>query len=390
MKLATRRELQRGRILDPVRVCFLIDDLSLAGTETQLVRLIEHLRRDLVKPYLCLLRGGKDSLVLEPRTCPVLRLGVRSLHQPATVARVMKLARFFRRERIEVLQVYFPDSTYVGVTAARLAGVPHVVRVRNNLNHWMTPMHRLLGSVCNRLVSRTAANCEAARQAALADDYLPPRSVVVLENGVDLERFLQISTGSDSMCEGPRRVGIVANLRAVKGLDLFVQAAALLAERFPSVRFEIAGDGPERGRLEELLRGHGLLSRLLLRGVVRDIPGFLAGLDVAVLCSRSEGMSNALLEYMAAGRAIVATRVGAAPQLLEDGIHGVLVSPDNPPALANAMDRLLCDPDLCQRLGTAARSRARRQFSREAMCKRFESFFVSLARGSEGASWSGY
>jgi glycosyltransferase involved in cell wall biosynthesis len=386
IQVTTRRKMQFGRPSVPVRVCFLIDDLGLAGTETQLVRLIEHLRRDVVRPYLCLLRGDRPSFGLEPGGCSVLRLGVRSLHQPRTIARVLDFARFLRREKIEILQVYFPDSTYVGVAAARLAGVPHVVRVRNNLNHWMTPVHRLLGSLCNRLVSRTAANCEAARQAVLADDYLPPRSVVVLENGVDLEQFLQIPQATSQ--SPPRRVGCVANLRPVKGLELFVRAAALLAEGHPGVRFEIAGEGPERRRLDELAATSGLQGRVRLQGAVRDIPGFLAGLDVAVLCSRSEGMSNALLEYMAAGRAIVATSVGAAPQLLEDGIHGLLVPPDDPAALARAIDRLLHDPRLRQRMGSAARSRAGQRFSRKAMCTRFETFFVKLARTGE-ASWSG-
>jgi glycosyltransferase involved in cell wall biosynthesis len=375
-----------GLPVGPVRVCFLIDDLSLAGTETQLVRLIERLPREVVKPCLCLLRAGRHSAGLEPRSCPVLRLGVRSLHQPGTVVRILELARFLRRERIEVLQVYFPDSTYVGVAAARLAGVPHVVRVRNNLNPATTPVHRVLGRLCNRLVSRTATNCEAGRRSLLAGDYLPPRSVVVLENGVDLERFLDIPLpAGDAVQRGPRRVGVVANLRPVKALDVFVRAAAQIVDHYPGVRFEIVGEGPQRAALEELARSSGLGGRLVLRGSIKDIAGFLAGLDVAVLCSRSEGMSNALLEYMAAGRAIVATAVGAAPQLLENEIHGLLVPPEDPAALAGALKRLLGDPRLASRLGTDARQRVRRQFSREAMLKRFETFFVNLAgRGKDG------
>src|SRR5436309_10204585 len=120
----------------PVRVCFLIDELATAGTETQLLALVRRLDRRRVRPHLCLLRGdGAASRALEPDDCRVLRLGVRSLRSPAALAGAWRLARFLRRERIDVLQVYFPDSTYFGVPVGRLAGVPAVVRTRNNVGH---------------------------------------------------------------------------------------------------------------------------------------------------------------------------------------------------------------------------------------------------------------
>jgi glycosyltransferase involved in cell wall biosynthesis len=112
---------------------------------------------------------------------------------------------------------------------------------------------------------------------------------------------------------------------------------------------------------------------------VRDVPGFLGGLDVAVLPSRAEGMSNALLEYMAAGRPLVATAVGAAPDLVEDGVHGLLVPPDDPQALAEAIGALLDDPARARELGAEARRRAAEHYSREAMVRRFEEFYTSLA-----------
>ena len=108
------------------------------------------------------------------------------------------------------------------------------------------------------------------------------------------------------------------------------------------------------------------------------MPGFLAELDVAVLCSRAEGMPNAVLEYMAAGRPVVATAVGAVPELIEDGTHGLLVPPGDPGALARAIARLLADPGLARRLGEAARWRARERYGREAMVRRFEDFYAGL------------
>jgi glycosyltransferase involved in cell wall biosynthesis len=366
----------------PVRVCFMIDRLLRGGTESQLVALIRRLDRDRVRPSLCLL-DGEDGLSrsLEPEDCPVLRLGVRSLLRPRTVGRALRLVHFLRHERIDVLQVYFPDSTYLGVLAGRLAGVPFVVRTRNNIGHWLTPTHRRLGRLYNILTTWTIANCEAARHALLQDERPRPESVVVLENGVDLERFL--ATPPLDPSAPPRRVGAVANLRPVKGLDVLVQAAALVGAAHPDAVFAVAGEGESRPALANQVAAAGLGGRFSLHGAVRDVPAFLAGIDIAVLSSYAEGMSNAVLEYMAAGRAIVATAVGATVQLIADDVHGVLVPPGDPGRLAAAIAGLLRDPGRAARLGAAARRRARERYGRDAMVHRFERFYEELVRGKE-------
>jgi glycosyltransferase involved in cell wall biosynthesis len=362
-----------------VRVCFLIDELAAAGTETQLLALIRRLDRRRVSPFLCLLRGHTAaSRALEPDDCPVWRLGVGGLARPATLVQAARFVRFLRRRRIDVLQAYFPDSSYFGVPLAWLAGVPHRVRTRNNIGHWLTPTHRLLGRVLNLFTTLTVANCEAARRALLEAEGPDPDRVLVLENGVDHERFLAVPpfTGDDR--PGLRCVGAVANLRPVKGLDVLLDAAARLAGRHPDVTFRVAGEGPQRGELEAAAGARGLAGRFELPGAASDVPGFLAGLDVAVLCSRAEGMSNALLEYMAAGRPVVATSVGANPELIADGVHGLLVPPGDAAALAGAVGRLLADRGLARRLGEAARRRARERYGREAMVRRFEDFYAGL------------
>lgn len=361
----------------PIHVCFMIDRLLRGGTESQLVALIDQLDRARVVPHLCLL-DGEDAVsrALEPRDCPVLRLGVRALRHPRTIGKALRLTRFLREHAIDVLQVYFPDSTYLGVLVGRLAGVPHLVRTRNNLGHSLTPTLRGLDRVYRRLAPVMIANCEACRQAVMADEGHAGRDVVVLENGVNLERFVGIPPLASR--RAPRRVGVVANLRAVKGLHLFLRAAAAIAPAHPEVTFQIAGEGEQRAELERLALELRLDGRVQMPGSVRDIPRFLAGLDLAVLPSRSEGMSNALLEYMAAGRAIVATAVGANPHVLHDGVHGLVVPPNDVPALAAAIDRLLRDPTLAGQLAAAAKDRAWTHYSREAMVRRFEDFYHRL------------
>ncbi len=364
----------------PARVCFLIDELTEAGTETQLVALIRRLDRRRVEPFLCLLRGeDARSRRLEPEGVPVLRLGVGSLRRPAILIRAWRFLRFLRRERIDVLQAYFPESTYFGVPLGRLAGVPHVLRTRNNLGYWMTPWHRRLGRLCSRFTAGLVANCEASRAAVVADEGIDPARVVVLENGVDLDRFPDLTPIPERQPGEGRRVGVTANLRPVKGLDVFVRAAVEVGADHPDVTFTVAGEGFLRPTLEAMARDLG--ARFSLPGAITDVPGFLAGLDVAVLPSLSEGMSNALLEYMAAGKAVVATAVGGNVHLIEDGVNGLLVPPGDPSRLAVAVARLLADPALAARLGRAARRRVEERFGRAVMVRRFEDFYTRLVGG---------
>jgi glycosyltransferase involved in cell wall biosynthesis len=360
----------------PVRVCFLIDRLTRGGTETQVLALIRALDRRRVVPTLVLLDGSDaESRSLEPDDCPVLRLGLRSLHKPATLSAAARLTGFWREHGTDIVQVYFLDSAYLGVPLARLAGVRRVVRVRNNLGHWLTPTHRWLGRLIGLFSDVTLTNCEPARQALLAAEGGLARKVVVLENGVDLERFAAISEVNGSA----PRIGVVANLRPVKGVDVFVRAAGRLALEFPAATFHIAGQGEQRAELERLVAELGLRERVVFHGPIADVPAFLATLTVTVLPSHAEGMSNAVLEYMAAGRPVVATDVGANGRLLGGGAFGVLVPPGDPAALAAAIGRVLADPSSAADRAAAARRHVHDNYSREAMRRRFEDFYERLA-----------
>jgi glycosyltransferase involved in cell wall biosynthesis len=354
-----------------------IDRLSRAGTETQLLALIHELDRSRVRPSVCLLDGSDpETQALRPRDCPVLELGLPRLTSLSLPMAAARLATFWRRHAVDVVQTYFLDSTYLAVPLARLCGIRYVVRVRNNAGYWLTPRHRVLGRLTGRLSHLTLTNSEDARQGILDAEQLSSARVRVVENGVDLERFgPRMGSRADRTTV---RVGVVANLRPVKNIDGLIRAAEAVCRINPQVRFEVAGDGPERPILERQIRDAGLGERFLLVGSVADVPTFLAGLDVAVLCSRSESMSNALLEYMAAGLPIVATNVGANGRLVRNEHEGLIVPPGSEVALADAIRRLVANPEWAHSLGQAGRRRAEKEFSRAAMVRRFEVFYESL------------
>jgi glycosyltransferase involved in cell wall biosynthesis len=306
----------------------------------------------------------------------VMRLGVKKLLSRRAVTAGRWFSRFLRRRNIDVVQAYFLDSFYFGAPIARWAGVRRIVRVRNNLGYWLTFRHRLLSRVYRRWEYRVLTNSLLGRT-SLESEGIAANRIAVLENGVDVERFTSVAPNfADTI-----RVGAVANLRPVKGLDRLIRSAAALLRKHPNLRFDVAGEGSQRAELERLIQELNIADRFRLVGATSDVPGFLASLDIAVLCSSSEGMSNALLEYMAAGRAIVATRVGAASQLIRDGQDGLLIEPNDDNALTAAIEQLIEKPDHARRLGNSAHRRAVESFSRTAMRRRFEEFYHSLLAG---------
>src|SRR5262249_10488449 len=154
-----------------------------------------------------------------------------------------------------------------------------------------------------------------------------------------------------------------------------IEAAALLRPGFPNLRVLIVGDGELRAELEETVARFELGDVVTLTGYRADISNVLASLDVAVLSSQWEGSPLAVLEYMDAGRAIVATRVGGVPDLIEDGAHGRLVPPGDPAAISAAVAALLRDGDEARRMGEAARERRRGEFTIQKMVERIEGLY---------------
>jgi glycosyltransferase involved in cell wall biosynthesis len=173
-------------------------------------------------------------------------------------------------------------------------------------------------------------------------------------------------------------VGAVAVLRPEKALDVLVAAVSLLAAEFPHLRVVIAGGGPEEARLRALVRELGLDKTIMLLGLRRDVADVLAAVDVVALSSDREGTPLAVMEAMAAAKPVVATRVGGIPDLIEDGVHGLLVPPRDPSALAGALGRLLRDAQLRKELGRRGQERQRREFDVGVAVQRVETIYEEL------------
>jgi sugar transferase (PEP-CTERM/EpsH1 system associated) len=231
-------------------------------------------------------------------------------------------------------------------------------------------------------VDRFVAVSRDLQRWLVEDVRLPARKVITIQNGVDVSRF-----GIGSSAEARQRLGIsgdrlvigtVGRLDPVKDQAGLIEAFSRLRGKHSEALLVIVGDGPCREPLAELTARLGLQDRVLLLGERRDIPEILMALDVFVLPSVAEGMSNTVLEAMASGLPVVATRVGGSPELVEEGLTGRLVAPLDPTALAGAIDGYLEDTHLRVLHGKASRQRAVEHFDLHRMARAYADLYTSV------------
>jgi glycosyltransferase involved in cell wall biosynthesis len=373
-----------------IRVVTLVDYLSLAGGAERIAQLIAmRLDPKRFESIMCVSRwppSGVDAGSCDPRARAELdRAGVRFLPlgrrwkiDPIAWAR---LERFLRRERVQVLHAHKFGSNVWGTLVGRMARVPVLLAHEHTWSYEGQPLRRLLDrELIARGATRFIAVSREDRRRMIEVERIDPRRTLFIPNGIPA---LPPPTGHDVRMElgiepGMPVVGIVGVLRPQKAHQVLLAATSLLRSEWPSLQILIVGDGSERARLERAAQELGVGSTVRFLGVRGDVVDVLGAIDVAVCCSDFEGSPLAVMEYMDAGLPLVATTVGGVPDLIDSGVHGLLVPPQDPLALANAIAELLRDPEKARSLGERARARRRAEFDIDVQVRRTEALYLEL------------
>jgi L-malate glycosyltransferase len=382
-----------GTVTQPVtarraRILFLIDEIggiAEGGTERQVFQLIELASRLGYEPRLAVLRGT-EWLTEEQAGCPIYFAGANSLLRPSGWRACARLIQWMRQEKISLVQTFFSECNVFGPWLGRLAGVSVVIGSRRNLDQWggraawIRPWMLRLQRLTNVSADGVIANSLVVAEETVKAEKLPAGKIHVAYNGIDLEKF----SGLDELREQARQmlgigrdevvVGNISCFRKVKGIPQFVDAARIVLEKEPNMRFLAVGDGEQYHLVLDRIQQYGLEDRFHLAGEQTDVLPYLAAMDIGVLSSLAEGFSNSLLEYMATGLPAVATEVGGNREALE-GV-GILVPPNDTEALAGAILKLR-SASLRQTLGLAARQRVER-FSLARAEKRMQEIYAEL------------
>ena len=377
---------QRTRAAKRVRVAFCIDNMRIGGTELNALRTAErldHTRFDV--SVVCLQDEGPLLARYENQGIPVLKLPLGRLHGIRAVRQGRRLARYLSSQHVDIVHSHDVYNNIFATACARIARTPVVIASRR----WWDDVPRTALRVVNRYAYRFAdcviANSKTVADLLVTDDRVRSARIAVVSNFVDESAFAPLAHGARGALladlgvpPGSIVIGCVAGLRPVKNHESLITAMARLRPRWPSLHLVLIGDGEARPSLERLARQLGVTDVVHFAGVRPNEPNLHHLFDISVLCSLSEAFPNSILEAMAAGKAVVATRVGGVVDAVVDRETGLLVEAGHPAALAHAIEQLLIDPGRRRALGEAAVRRARAQFHADHVLPSLESLYDRL------------
>jgi glycosyltransferase involved in cell wall biosynthesis len=343
-------------------------ELGLGGSERQVAETALALDRGRWQPHVaCFAGGGFRARELEEAGVPILDLGLTSLISPTALNCAARFGRYLTRHDIRVVHAFDVPANLFATPVARCYRVPIVLSSQRAHRNLTSRGQRHLLRLTDRIVDGIVVNSQAVARELSAEDGVPASMIRLAHNGVDTSVFHRgRAAASLPFQEGELIIGVICALRPEKGLHLLLDAFAQVR----GARLLIVGSGPILGELESRATALGLRDACHFQPAVADVACWLRAIDVFVLPSLSEALSNSLLEAMACGCCPIASDVGGNPELITDGETGLLFPAGDAGALANRLGRVLEDPALRKQLAGTAEQRAHTKFAREAAAAR--------------------
>lgn len=360
----------------PVRVCHVSLTLKTGGLE-RLLADIARLHDDGCRPeFVAMTEVGRFADVIRDAGCPV-----HQLKAAGRFGQVRQLVRLFRAGRFDVVHTHNTYPHIYGSIAARLAGVPFVVNTRHGQRAGHGWKSRVQFRWASHLVDRIIAVSDDAAQLCVKADGVAGRKVVRIWNGIDSGDFSFTGPGSKPVAIS------VARLSAEKDFPTLLRAIAIARQDIPDLELKLVGDGPERGRLEQLSQELNLTQCVEFLGERHDVSALLARAGFFVTASLTEGISLTLLEAMAVGLPVIATAVGGNSEIVDAPRTGCLVSPGCPTELAAGIVAMCLQPQHWLAMGQAGRDRVEQHFEIRRMVTDYEQLYRELlsAKGSNRA-----
>lgn len=372
--------------LRPLRVMHVLDRLDVGGTEKAMMKMIGGLEPDLFEHYICTLRGTTSAAKQWASGVTLLNAGREGAAFQFNVPRLVRVMKTVRPTIVH-------SRNWGGIeaiVAARVAGVPVALHSEHGYELDMRsglPLHRrLLRHLVYRMGNAVATVTEELRNYHAIQAWWKPQTIKVLYNGVDGGDFSPQPQVRDAVrrqlgipCDAVV-VGSVGRMVLLKDFITLLKAATVLMMEIPKLHIVLVGSGPELSSLREYVAScDQLAGRVIFTGTVDHVADLLNAMDIFVLPTLMEGMSNTLLEALAVGLPVIATRVGGNPEIVAEGVCGHLFAPQDVPGLASLLRTLLRDSRLRAEFGRAARERALRDFSLQAMVRRYRDLYIDLA-----------
>jgi L-malate glycosyltransferase len=363
-----------------IRIGHVVGWLHFGGRENGVVNLVNSLDPNVFDSHIfSFVRDGSLTRRVIPGRCKIIEFGEKLGDDYRLY---FKLARAFRSHKIHIAHTHGWGTLLEGMVAAKLARVPAVVHGEHGTIRDDTRAHIYLQWLMWHAADQILSVSNALRQKLAQTINFPENRIRVIANGVDLRRFTVARDRSGwkfrlNLPPEGLTFGTVGRFVPVKCYPVLLEASRSIFEKIPNSYLVLVGDGPLHEQLTRLARDYKIHDRVRFLGWRSDVPEILNALDVYVLASESEGMSNTILEAMACGLPVVATAVGGNVELV-DRAGGLLVPPYNPKTLAEAVSLLLADPARRETMGSLARRRVEEHFSLETMAENYAGVYLDV------------
>jgi glycosyltransferase involved in cell wall biosynthesis len=370
------------------KVLWLIKGLFPGGAEKLLAMSLPYLDREAFDYQVVYLLKKMNDLApeFEKHGIPVSCLNMEKAYDLRVI---FKLAKLLRERKIDILHTHLPYAGIVGRPAAVLAGVKTIISTEHGLMGSYHPLTRLGSVLTYPLNNATIGVSQAVANSILKYKMTRPKSIHVVHNAIDIKDRNIIQTDPESVKKSLRIegtgliVGTVSHIRPEKGHQYLVEAARLVLDKRPEVRFVVVGRETTKNdllRLEEQAQRLGIRDRIIFTGFRPDALQIMNTFDVFVLPSLWEAFGIVLLEAMNLGKPLVATNVDGIPEVIDDGVNGFMVPPRDPEKMAARILDLLNDDALRNRMGEQGRKKVRENFGIERMVKQVEQVYLSVLK----------
>jgi len=358
----------------------LVRALSIGGCERDLTKMAIALDRSRFEPHVaCFQLEGPRYPELKAAGIPVTALPVSSFASFSAIAGGRVMGSYLRRHRIQVVHCFDVPTDLFAAPVARLYRVPVVLTSQLSYRDLYPRFLRPLLRFTDRISDRVIVNSEALKRHMIQDEHASPASVVVCHNGVDTEIF----HGRDrarvpEVAGAPLVIGAVCVLRAEKRLDLLLESFARVRHRLPGMKLLIVGSGDRLPDLMALRNRLGIAADCVFIPAQDNVAAWMRSMDIFVMSSESESFPNALLEAMACECCVIGSRVGGIPELIADGVNGLLFPSGDVGSLTEKLELAIDNPTLRQEFSMAAGHTARTTFSMEIAARRTEALYTTL------------
>ena len=356
-------------------ILLLARELDVGGSERQMTLIAKALDRSRFEPHVgCFRSGGLRGRELEAAGVPIAHFPVHSFASPRAVSGALQLARFIRDHRIRLVHTFDYPLTVFAVPLAHLFTRAVVVSSQRSHRELIPRGYLKMVRMTDRMVDAIVVNCEFVRRHLEHDEGLPPSQVQLCYNGIDLDEFRPPENGGGDDIV----IGVVCALRPEKDLPALLESFANVRRTRPRLKLAIVGGGPMLEALQARARALGVHEHCTFAQATDKVAEWLRRMDIFVLPSRSEALSNSLMEAMACGCCSVASNVGGNPELIRDGENGLLFQAGNVPALTAALERVIDNEPLRKKLATTAPQSIREKFSIRSSADRMADIYSSL------------